>query len=49
MALAVVGTAERQSGTISTSTFVGAYVLASTGTAYSRAITWEARLHPGES
>ena len=33
-ALAVAGTAEKQSGTVSTSTFVGAYVLSSTGTAY---------------
>ena len=34
MGLAIVGSAEKQSGTINTSTFVGAYVLASTGTAY---------------
>jgi hypothetical protein len=34
MGLAVVGSAEKQSGTINTGTFVGAYVLASTGTAY---------------
>ena len=32
--LSAVGTAEKRSGTITTSAFVGAYVLASTGTAY---------------